>query len=221
MSDYIGLPSMRVGQGEVGSVVVAICVWGGRPWWRSRSQSWRSSLLIAPPSGVAGWKCGGGESTPLLDTSGLDSCRLPPILPPHRRLTPAMGTLGTVCSIATLCSPFRSVASFNLDDSTLTIFHSFPSFSTFLFPTFPSFCFSFSILLFSFVLFYFSCFFPFSVFFPFTVFFPSLFSFPCFLITSNLLWRAVFFFARFHFSSGNSSRLVFYTPYGEIFFQTL
>lgn len=115
------VPSKRVGQGDVGFVVVAICVWGGRPWWRSRSQSWRSSFLIAPPSGVAGWKCGGGESTPLLDTSGLDSCRLPPILPPHRRFTPAMGTLGTVCSIAPLCSSFRSVASFNLDDSTLTI----------------------------------------------------------------------------------------------------
>ena len=110
---------MTVGHGDVGSVVVAICFWGGRPWWISRSQNWGSSFLIVLPIGVAG--CGGGESTPLLETSGLDSCKLPPSLLPHLRFMPAMGTLGRVCSIAPPCTSFRSVASLNLDDSTVTI----------------------------------------------------------------------------------------------------
>ena len=97
------------------------------PRCRSRSQSCGSSDRIAPPPSV--WKWGGGDNTPLLVTSGLDSWR-PAILPPHLLLTPAIGTLGTVCSIiptllSSLCSTFvnTTLCSFRLfSDSTLSSF---------------------------------------------------------------------------------------------------
>lgn len=107
------------------------------PLCRSRSQSCNSSFLIAL-SGVAGLNCGGGDKTPLLVTSGLDSWS-PTSRPPHRRFTPAIGTLGTVCNIITTPLPSSS----SLFRSTLYVFYYF--YHTYFFHSLPEFFFFFLI----------------------------------------------------------------------------
>lgn len=123
----VSVPSMVVGVGEEASPGVRMVVPGLVCWllwwwwlfcnprWRSRSHNWSSSFLMAGL--VSLWKCRVGEdSSALLVTSGLDSWS-PTILPPHLRLTPAIGTLGTVWSIVTPSASIPSSISLFLSPS--------------------------------------------------------------------------------------------------------